>query len=77
LLDAGMAGLAAAGCAGTRLVPFWPRAGIAAKRLLLQARRGSRGPAQVAPGLVLHAAGEGFTPAAEAVLRDAAGLAIS
>lgn len=76
LLDAAMAALAGAGCAGTQLVPFWPRAGIAAKRLLLQARRGGRGPARVAPGLVLHAAA-GFTPAAEAVLRDAAGLPVN
>jgi tRNA1(Val) A37 N6-methylase TrmN6 len=72
-LDQGMAALAAAGCAGTLLLPFWPRAGVAAKRVLLQARRGGRGPAQVAPGLTLHLA-EGFTPAAEAVLRDAAAL---
>jgi len=72
-LDAGMAALAAAGCGGTRLLPFWPRAGEAAKRVLLQARRGGRGPARVEPGLVVHA-GPGFTPQAEAVLRDAAGL---
>ena len=39
-LDAAMAALAAAGCGGTRLLPFWPRAGLAAKRVLLQARRG-------------------------------------
>jgi tRNA1(Val) A37 N6-methylase TrmN6 len=73
-LDQGMAALAAAGCAGTLLLPFWPRSGVAAKRVLLQARRGGRGPARIVPGLVLHAAGEGFTPAAEAVLRDAARL---
>lgn len=72
-LDAAMAALAAAGCAGTRLVPFWPRAGLPAKRVLLQARRGGRGPARVEPGLTLHD-GAGFTPAAEAVLRDAAPL---
>ena len=76
-LDQGMAALATAGAAGTLLVPFWPRAGMAAKRVLLQARRGGRGPARIAPGLVLHAAGEGFTAAAEAVLRDAAGLPFS
>ncbi|MFC7473640.1 tRNA1(Val) (adenine(37)-N6)-methyltransferase [Dankookia sp. GCM10030260] len=72
-LDAAMAALAAAGCGGTRLVPFWPRGGQAAKRLLLQARRGGRGPARVEPGLVLHQAA-GFTAAAEAILRDAAAL---
>ncbi|MCB4822219.1 tRNA1(Val) (adenine(37)-N6)-methyltransferase [Roseicella aerolata] len=69
-LDAAMAALAAAGCGGTRLLPFWPRAGVPAKRVLLQARRQGRGPARVEPGLVLHE-GTGFSPAAEAVLRDA------
>jgi len=73
-LDAGMAALAAAGCAGTRLLPFWPRPGVAARRVLLQARRGGRGPARIEPGLVLHAGGVGFSAAAERVLRDAAGL---
>jgi tRNA1(Val) A37 N6-methylase TrmN6 len=72
-LDAAMAALAVAGCGGTRLVPFWPRAGLPAKRLLLQARRQGRGPARVEPGLVLHD-GPGFSPAAEAILRDAAAL---
>jgi tRNA1(Val) A37 N6-methylase TrmN6 len=72
-LDAAMAALAVAGCGGTRLVPFWPHAGEAAKRLLLQARRGGRGPARVEPGLVLHDTA-GFTVAADAVLRDAGAL---
>ncbi len=73
-LDAGMAALAAAGCGGTRLVPFWPKAGAPARRVLLQARRGGRGPARIGPGLALHEANGRFTAAAEAVLRDAAPL---
>ncbi|WP_240046878.1 tRNA1(Val) (adenine(37)-N6)-methyltransferase [Paracraurococcus ruber] len=72
-LEAGMAALAAAGCGGARLVPFWPRAGLPAKRALLQAWREGRGPARIEPGLTLHA-DAGFTPAAEAVLRDGAAL---
>jgi tRNA1(Val) A37 N6-methylase TrmN6 len=72
-LDAGMAALAAAGCAGTRVLPFWPRAGQPAKRVMLVARRGGRGPAVIAPGLVLHE-GPGFSPAAEAVFRDGTAL---
>jgi tRNA1(Val) A37 N6-methylase TrmN6 len=72
-LDAAMAALAAAGCGGTRLLPFWPRAGLPAKRVLLQARRGGRGPARMDPGLVLHDAA-GFSAAAEAILRDGAAL---
>lgn len=72
-LDAAMAALASAECGGTRLSPFWPRAGLPAKRVLLQARRGGRGPARIDPGLVLHDAA-GFTAAAESVLRDVAAL---
>ena len=73
--DAGLAALAAAGCGALRLLPLWPRAGQPAKRVLVQGRLGRRGPARVEAGLVLHApAGQGFTPAAEAVLRDAAPL---
>ncbi|MBK1658202.1 hypothetical protein [Paracraurococcus ruber] len=68
-----VAALAAAGCGGARLVPFWPRAGLPAKRALLQAWREGRGPARIEPGLTLHA-DAGFTPAAEAVLRDGAAL---
>ena len=68
-LEAGMAALAGAGCGGVRLLPFWPRAGQPAKRVLLQARRGGRGPARIEPGLVLHDA-DGFTGAAQAVLRE-------
>ncbi|MBV1799434.1 tRNA1(Val) (adenine(37)-N6)-methyltransferase [Siccirubricoccus sp. G192] len=73
-LAAGMAALAATGCGGVRLLPFWPKAGQPAKRLLLQACRGGRGPARIEPGLVLHEADGRFTAAAEAVLRDAAGV---
>lgn len=57
------------------LVPLWPRTGMAARRILVQARRGGRSPAILAPGIALHAADGGFTPAAEAILRDAAPLA--
>jgi tRNA1(Val) A37 N6-methylase TrmN6 len=74
--DAGAAALRAAGCGAVALLPLWPRAGMPAKRVLLQAVRGGRGPARVLPGLVLHQAppGRGYTAAAEAVLRDAAPL---
>ncbi len=72
--DAGAAALRGAGCGGVRLVPLWPRVGVAAKRVLLLARKGGRGPAMVLPGLVLHAAGGDYTPAAQALLRDAAAL---
>jgi tRNA1(Val) A37 N6-methylase TrmN6 len=72
--DIGAAALLAAGFGAVRLLPLWPRSGQPTKRVLLQARLGRRGPARVEPGLILHgdSGTGGFTPAAEAVLRDAA-----
>lgn len=70
--DAAVAALRDAGFGAVELLPLWPRAGIAAKRVLLRARKGARGPAKILPGLVLHEADGRFTPAAEAILRDAA-----
>ncbi len=67
-------GLRGAGCGGVRLLPLWPRAGVAAKRVLVQARRGGRGPDEVLPGLVLHQPDGSYTPEAEAVLRGGAAL---
>ena len=63
-----------ANCAGMTLFPLWPRAGQAAKMLILSARRGVRRPDRVLAGLVLHDEA-GMTEAAQAVLRD--GHAIS
>lgn len=65
--------LRGAGFGGVALLPLLPRAGVAAKRVLLRATRASRAPDTVLAPLVLHA-GAGFTAAAEAVLRDAAAL---
>lgn len=66
----------AKGFGGIGVFPLWPRAGAAAKRVLVGAQAGSRGPFALRPGLVLHGAGTGYTPAAEAILRGGAGLAI-
>jgi tRNA1(Val) A37 N6-methylase TrmN6 len=71
----GIGALAGAGFGSPALLPLWPRAGVAAKRVLLAARRGGRAPGRVLPGLVLHAE-TGATPAAESVLRDAAALPV-
>jgi tRNA1(Val) A37 N6-methylase TrmN6 len=72
--DVAAAAMRAAGFGAMELVPLWPRAGIAAKRVLLRARKGARGPAKILPGLVLHETDGHFTEAAEAVLRNAAPL---
>ena len=70
-LQAGIAALMAARCGSLRLVPYWPRAGVPAKRVLLQARFMGRGSARLEPGLVLHD-DAGWTAEAHAVLREAA-----
>ncbi len=69
-----MAAMAASGIGSIRLLPFWPRAGVAAKLAILRGVRGGRAAMVLAPGLVLHEADGRFTPAAEAVLREGAAL---
>jgi len=59
---------------GVEVAPLWPRAGHPAKRILVRARKGSRAPLTLHPGLVLHDA-DGFTPAARAILADGAAFA--
>ncbi|MEX2643556.1 MAG: hypothetical protein WD270_08890, partial [Acetobacterales bacterium] len=54
--------------------PLWPRAGVPARRVLVQARKGMRGGSRLLAGLVLHGGDGKYTGAAEAVLRDAAPL---
>lgn len=62
---------------GIAIFPLWPRAGVAAKRVLLQAHQGSRKPIEVLHGLVLHGADGQYTPEADAVLRGGAVLSLS
>jgi tRNA1(Val) A37 N6-methylase TrmN6 len=64
------------GRAGDVIVfPLWPAAaGRPAKRVLIQARKGARGPLRLVPGLVLHDRDGRFSNVAESVLRD--GLAL-
>jgi tRNA1(Val) A37 N6-methylase TrmN6 len=72
--DAAVAALREAGFGAMEMLPLWPRAGMAAKRVLIRARTGARSPAKILPGLVLHQDDGRFTEAAEAILRDAAPL---
>lgn len=64
------------GCGGVSVLPLWPRQGVAARLVLVQGVLGSRSGSVVHPGLVLHEADGGFTPGADAVLRDGAALRI-
>ena len=75
-LPASLAALEAAGCGSPAILPLWPRAGQPARLLLLQGTKGGRGPCRLLPGLVLHAAGGGFTPETDAILRSGVALAV-
>ena len=57
-----------------RILPLYPRVGTLAHRIIVQGTKGSRAPLQVLPGLVLHEAGNGFTPAAQEILRRGGAL---
>jgi len=59
------------------ICPLWPRAGLPAKRVIVQARKGMKGGAMVFPGLTLHDASGGFTTEVEAILRLGAPLDLS
>lgn len=58
---------------GTEVIPIRPRAGEAAGRVLVRARKGSRAPFRLSPELVLHdASGAKYSPETEAILRGQA-----
>jgi len=56
------------------IFPLFPKDGEAAKRIIVQAKKGSRGGISLLSGLVLHDANGRYMPAAEAVLREGAAL---
>lgn len=51
------------------VLPLWPRRGQPAKRIIVQARKGTGAPLRLLPGLALHGDDGGYSPEAEAVLR--------
>ncbi len=57
---------------GIVIIPLWPKPGVAAKRVILRARKGARTPLSLTAGLTLHHPDGGFSPAAQAVLTGAA-----
>jgi tRNA1Val (adenine37-N6)-methyltransferase len=57
--------------------PLWPKQGVAAKRAILQARKGSRAPFCLLPGLILHQTDGSWTSEADAVLRRGGALALA
>ena len=62
---------------GVAILPLWPRAGEPAKRVVLQATKGSRAPLALLPGLVLHKADGRYTREADAILREGCSLALA
>ncbi len=63
-------------CGELVVFPLWPRRGADARRAIVRGAVGRGTPLRLAPGLVLHEDGGGYTPAAEAVLRHGAALAL-
>ncbi|MBT3306652.1 MAG: methyltransferase [Alphaproteobacteria bacterium] len=70
------AGLSNSGAGGLIVFPVLPQTDKAAKRVIVQARKGAQGDIRTKDGLVLHEIDGGFTPAAEAILRDARALSL-
>ena len=68
--------VAALGGRGLSIFPLWPRAGVPAKRIIVQIRKGSRAPLALLPGLILHQENGDWTAQADAVLRRGTALAL-
>ncbi len=59
------------------VLPLYPKAAAAARRVIVSGRLAQSGPASLLPGLVLHEADGDFTPAAQGILRDGAALPLA
>ncbi len=62
---------------GIAIVPLWPKAGMAAKRVIVRARTGVATPLVLTAGLTLHRPDGSFTQAAERILREGAALELA
>jgi len=62
---------------GITIFPLWPREDEPAKRIIIQARKGSGAPPVLLPGLVLHDADGHYTAEADAILRRGRSLALA
>ena len=71
--DRALAAMASAGCGSPALVPLWPRAGHAARLVLLRSTKGGRGACSILAGLPLHDA-DCYSAPAQQILRDGAAL---
>ena len=57
-----------------RILPIQSKAGDPAKRVIVRGQKGSRAPAKLLAPFVMHGESGGFTPAADAILRDGGAL---
>jgi tRNA1(Val) A37 N6-methylase TrmN6 len=64
-------------CGGISVFPLFPAEGAAASRIIVQAKKGSRAPLRLLPGLMLHGPDGAYTKEAEAVLREGDRLDLS
>lgn len=69
-----LVGLAALKLGAVRVLPLWPKAGRAAIRVIVSARKEGRAPLELLPGLILHQDGGAPTSDAERVLRHGGAL---
>lgn len=76
LLGNCLAAMGAAECQGQAIFPLWPKSGRPAKLVLVHGVKGGRSPLRLLSGLVLHEMSGGYTRAADAILRDGAGLSL-
>jgi tRNA1Val (adenine37-N6)-methyltransferase len=63
-------------CPCTAIFPLWPKVERSAKLVLLRGVKDSRAPMRLLAGMVLHRADGSFSAAAQAIIGDAAALAI-
>ena len=67
----------AAGLGALRELPLLPKESAAAKRVLIQGTKGATSGHVILPGMALHDASGGFTPAAQAILRNMGPLSLA
>jgi tRNA1(Val) A37 N6-methylase TrmN6 len=68
--------LAALPPTGVSVLPLWPKKDAAAKRVLIQVRKGSRAAFCLLPGLILHEDSGAYTGEANGILRGETALAL-
>jgi tRNA1Val (adenine37-N6)-methyltransferase len=74
MLETALAAMRDANVPAACVFPVWPKAGKAARFVLVQGKKHGRAALVLAPGLVLHTEHGTFRPEADLILRDGAAL---